>query len=264
MSVASTNCSPVLWDRVVCAVDGTVASLNAARQVAALMPSAAQLMLCVVVARARAQTRGMSKQGLVSEAEEALARVRGEIATVHDAGVHLREGAPARVLLHECSAERATLVAIGSQGGSNGGSAIISVSAAVLKGALCSVLIAHETDRAGAPGEGGIVVGFDGSEGAISALSAGYELSERLSRPLRAVFATGDGDRLDPGSSDQGVASQVTLSEDRRTALEALLDASDSADLLILGSRQHRGAPVLSRVSQSVTERASCPVLLVR
>ncbi len=260
MSVASTNCLPVLWDRVVCAVDGTAAGLNAARQVAALMPAAAQLMLCVVVAPTRGRTSGTSQQGLVSEAEDALARVRAEIAEVHDAGVHLREGAPARVLLHECSAERATLVAVGSQGAGNGGPPSVGVSAAVLNGAHCSVLIAHETDRADAPGDGGFVVGFDGSEGARSALRAGFELSERLSRPLRAVFATGDGDRLDPGWSDHGIESPVTLSEDPRTALEALLDASTTADLLILGT----GAPLLSSDSQGVAERASCPVLLVR
>lgn len=261
MSVASTNCLPVLWDRVVCAVDGTAAGLNAARQVAALMPAAAQLMLCVVVAPARGRTRGTSQQGVVSEAEDALARVRAEIAMVHDAGVHLREGTAARVLLHECSAERATLVAVGSQGAGNGGRPSVGVSAAVLNGAHCSVLIAHETDRAGAPGDGGIVVGFDGSEGARSALRAGCELSERLSRPLRAVFATGDGDRLDP-DSDHGIEFPVTLSEDPRSALEALLDASTTADLLILGT--HHRASLLSPDSQGVAERASCPVLLVR
>ncbi|MGO9754734.1 MAG: universal stress protein [Solirubrobacteraceae bacterium] len=264
MSVTSTNCLPVLWDRVVCGVDGTAASLNAAHQVAALMPVSAQLVLCVVVERAPAQARGMSKQGLVSEAEKALAKVRSEIASVHDAGVHLREGAPVRVLLHECSAERATLLAVGSQGGSSAGSAAISVLAAVLKSASCSVLIVHETDRAAVPGDGGIVVGFDGTEGSRSALSAGCELSERLSRPLRGVFATGDGDRLDPNACDQRLASKVTLGEDSRTALEALLDASDHASLLILGSRHHRRAALLSPVSQSVAERARCPVLVVR
>jgi nucleotide-binding universal stress UspA family protein len=264
MSVASTNRLPAVWDRVVCGIDGTAASLNAARQVAALMPAAGQLMLCVVVEAAQAQARGMSKQSLVSAAEDALAQVRGEISGDHDTGVHLREGAPTRVLLHECNAERATLLAIGSHGGGLARPSAVSVAAGVFRKASCSVLIAHGSDRAGAPAEGGIVVGFDGSDGARDALSVARELAARLSLSLRVLVATGDGDRLDPGWLDNGLGSGLAVSEDPRPALDALLDASATAGLLILGRSSRRGVPVLPPAAQSIAERASCPVLIVR
>ncbi len=264
MSLAPTNRLIAVWDRVVCGVDGTAASLHAARQVAALMPASSQLMLCVVVDPAKAQARGMSKQHQVSAAEDALAQVRAEIAGAHDAGVHLREGAPTRVLLHECNAERATLLAFGAHGGGPDAASVVSVAAGVFKKASCSMLIAHDGDRAGAPADGGIVVGFDGSDGALDALSVARELSVRLSLPARVLVATGDGDRLQAGWREDWLESGFTVSEDPRPALDALLDASAAAGLLILGSSSRRGVPVLTPAAQGVAERASCPVLIVR
>ena len=53
----------------------------------------------------------------------------------------------------------------------------------------------------------------------------------------------------------------LTVDEDPRTPVEALVAASRSSRLLVLGSRHLSGVMALSSVSEQVTALASCPVL---
>jgi len=48
MSLVQTTSPPTVWDRVVCGIDFTAASLQAALLVARLMPASAELTLCAV------------------------------------------------------------------------------------------------------------------------------------------------------------------------------------------------------------------------
>ena len=114
------------------------------------------------------------------------------------------------------------------------------------------------------PSEGDVVVGFDGSGGARRALAAGRELAERVGLELRLIVATKDADPSGPGWSREELGSELAVSEDPRAAVEALVDASRSARLLVVGSRHLRGAPALSSVSERAAHRASCPVLVIR
>jgi nucleotide-binding universal stress UspA family protein len=265
MTVAPTNSLPAVWDRVVCGIDGSAASLEAARLVARLMPASAQLTLCAIVNPAGVEGGVLLEQTLTREAEGALDQVQGEIAASHDSEVHLREGPPTRLLVEEAVSERATLLAVGSHGHSrSAGIALGSVATAMLHDAPCSVLIARGTARDYAPRGGEIFVGFDGSGGAHRALGVGRERSERLSLRLRVLVATGDTLPRGPGWLGEELDSQLAVSEDPRTAVEALVAASESAGLLILGSRHLRGVPALSSVSERVAHRASGPVLVVR
>ena len=86
----------------------------------------------------------------------------------------------------------------------------------------------------------------------------------RLSLTLRVLVATGDARAPCPGWSREELGPALAVSEDPRTAVEALTDASPAARLLILGSRHLPAALVLSSVSEQAARRARCPVLVVR
>jgi hypothetical protein len=110
MSVAPTSFEPAVWERVVRGIDGTAASLEAARQVAMLMPASAQLTLSTVINPPAVEAGGFLEKALTREAEEWLKEAQGEIASRHGAEMHLREGPPLRLLLDELVAAHATLL----------------------------------------------------------------------------------------------------------------------------------------------------------
>jgi len=261
MSIAQTSSPLTAWERVICAVDLTRASVHAALEAARLMPPAAKLTLCTVVGP-EALKKGVSlDQARTHEAQQALEQAQAEIQPFHDAELHLREGPPIGRLLEELRTEAATLVAVGSHGlGHAEGTGLGSVATAMIHEAPCAVLIAPGD---AADGED-IVVGFDGSGGARRALAAGRELCGRMSLTLRVIVATGDAHPPGPGWSREELEPGLTVTEDPRTAVEALTDASHSARLLILGSRHLRGVIALSSVSERASHRSSCPILLVR
>ena len=256
MSIAQTNSPATVWDRVICAIDRAPPSVRAARAAARLMPTAARLTLCTVVSPDEADIT--TNQARTREANAALARAQADIQPFHDAELQLREGPPIGRLLDELLTERATIVTVGSR--TNGRAGLGSVASAMLHNAPCSVLIAHTND----PGDGDLVVGFDGSGGARRALAVGRELSERLSRKLRVLVATGDAHPPGPGWSGADLGPDIDLIEEPRTAVEALKNASSAAALLILGSRHLPAALALSSISEQAVQRATCPVLVVR
>jgi nucleotide-binding universal stress UspA family protein len=181
MSATRTISPSAIWDHVVCGIDGTPASLEAARQVARLMPASA-LTLCAVVDRGSIEGGVSLQEQLVREAEDALEQAQGEIAAVHAAEVHLQGGRPIRVLLAELAAEHATLVAVGSHRRTRAtGIALGSVATAMLHDAPCSVLTGHGMARRDAPCGHEIVVDFDGSPAARRTLATGRELGARFS-----------------------------------------------------------------------------------
>lgn len=258
-----------VWDRVVCAVDLTPASVTAARQAAWLMPAAAKLTLCVVASPEAIEGGVLLDSSLMDKARTGLERTQSQFAAFHESELHLREGPPIHRLLEELRAEQATMVAVGSHRHNRAaGIALGSVARAMLHEAACSVLVAHAGDEtaldAPATNRGDVVVGFDGSGGARRALGVGRELAARLSLNLRVLVATGDAHPPGPGWSRDELGENLAVSEDPRAAVDALTHASGSAGLLVLGSRHLRGIPALASVSERVAPRASCPVLVVR
>jgi nucleotide-binding universal stress UspA family protein len=256
MSITQTSSPAPIWDRVVCAIDQAPLSVHAARVAASLMPATACLTLCSVVGPDEGGP--LDEEARTREAQDALDRAQGQIQPVHDAELHLREGPPISRLLDELVSERATLVAVGSH--ARGQAGLGSVATAILHEAPCSVLIAYAEDA----GDGEVVVGFDGSGGARRALAVGRALSARLSLALRVLVATGDPRAPGAGWSREELGPELAMSEDPRTAVEALTDASTAARLLILGSRHLPAALALSSVSEQAAQHARCPVLVVR
>ncbi|MHB1834706.1 MAG: universal stress protein, partial [Solirubrobacteraceae bacterium] len=166
--------------------------------------------------------------------------------------------------------ERATLVAVGSHGQTRAAGIVFgSVATAMLHQAPCSVLVSHGTphdlDPAGA-GAGVVVIGFDGSGGARRALAAGRELSARLKLELHAVVALG-GALVAPELPwvEEDLGDDLAVTEDPRPPVDALVEASRSADLVIVGSRHLPGVlSALTSVSERTAHRVTCPVLVVR
>ena len=261
MSKLKTGPAATVWDRVLCAIDQTPASIHAARTAARLMPAAASLTLCTVVHGEALGADVSLERSRTREAQDALTHAQAETQPFHDAELHLREGRPVRRLLDELSAERATLVTVARHGDSGAvGATLGELVTAILHEAVCSVLIAGAAER----DHGEVVVGFDGSGGAGRALAVGRELSARLALVLRVLVATGEPHPPGPGWSGHELGTELDVIEDPRTAVEALIEASHSARLLILGSRHLGGVMARSSVSEQAARGADCPVLVIR
>lgn len=261
MTIAHTSTHSTVWRRVICASDLTAASVQAARQAAQLMTPDGKLILCTVLSPDAIEGGMLLDSALTRDAQAGFDLVQNELEPWHDSELHLREGPPIRRLLEEVRAERATLVAVGSHGhGRAIGIALGSVASAMLHEAPCPVLITPSE----VPADGDVVVGFDGSGAARRALLTGRELADRLGLRLRVIVAGGDPHPPGPGWSREELGAETAVTEDSRPAVEALVDGSRSARLLVVGSRHLRGVPALASVSERVAHRASCPVLVMR
>ena len=145
MSGATSGHAPAVWDRIVCAVDLTPASVRAACEVAELMPPAAQLILCAIFDPDGDNERRVLSGG-TRDAAIALDRVQRQVEAFRDCELHLREGPPVQRLMAELADARATMVAIGSDRDSRDVGVMLGhVATAMLEQAACSVLVAHDT-----------------------------------------------------------------------------------------------------------------------
>jgi universal stress protein A len=226
--------------RILCGVDGTPASLTAVGQAVRLADSG-ELVLVAVANRAKAAHAGMAAlhaaELLQSDAEAALEAAQAIAPT---AKARLLDGPPATLLLHHAEAENATLIAVGSHGRRRAAGLLLgTVAARMLRDAKCSVLVARPTqDLETWPQQ--IVVGFDGSPEADAALTVARSLAERF-----------------------GGAAESVQAEDGK-AVQALVGASESADLVMVGSRGLHGLKSLGSVSERVAHQARCSTLVVR
>ena len=135
-------------------------------------------------------------------------------------------------------------------------------------------------------GEHRIVVGVDGSEPSKQALRWGAHLAARFGARLDAVaawdFPTGYGFASVPPDWDPARDMRQALDDTVRAvfgdqpapelhreareggAAKVLLEASENATMLVVGSRGHGGFAglLLGSVSANVAEHASCPVFI--
>ncbi|MDQ3889230.1 MAG: universal stress protein [Actinomycetota bacterium] len=247
-----------IFKRISCGVDGTPASLIAVRQATRLQDEDGDLHLTAVANVAKAAHAGIAAahaaELLQTEAETALAEAK---AVAPSATPKLVNGDPVAVLLQE--AEGATLVAVGSHGrGRAAGMLLGTVAAKMLRDAPCSVLIAKAA-RDAETWPRSVVVGIDGSAASAAASAVARSVTERFSARLRAVASTTD--QLDHEAA-QEIAPE--LEEVPGRAVDTLTAASESADLMVVGSRGLHGLKALGSVSERVAHQASSSVLVVR
>jgi nucleotide-binding universal stress UspA family protein len=259
MEDAQTHALPVLT-RIVCGVDGTPESLVAVRQVVRLQDPQGGLSLRSVAPLAKAAHAGFAAphaaELLQDEAEAAIAEAR---TIAPSASAKVVNGDPVPVLLREVEAEQATLVAVGSHGrGRAAGMLLGTVAARMLRDAPCSVLIARAArDQETWPQS--VVVGIDGSVESAAAFAVARLVAERFDASTHAVASSGD-------QFDREAARAITseLEEQPGRAVDGLAAASDSADLVVVGSRGLHGLKALGSVSERVANQARSSVLIVR
>lgn len=124
----------------------------------------------------------------------------------------------------------------------------------MIRDAPTSVLIARPPRDSDWPRS--IVAGVDGSAESGVAFSVARLVAERFGGTVRAIASTKD-------HLDEQAARKIAPDhdEDARGAVDVLVEASASADLLLVGSR---GLKALGSVSERVANQARCSVIVVR
>lgn len=202
-------------------------------------------------------------RGCARESLERARRQVGETADPVDAETRVVDGYAGEELCQQASRERAALIAVGAHGGRRiAGVALGSVATMLLHDAPASVLLTRTSfDPIAFPER--IVVGFDGSEGARHALDLASRLRERARGSLSVLVATRDDEDGDLAELRRLAAPHQVEAHAGRP-VEALVEAAETADLLVVGARGVRGIRSLGSVSERVAHRASSSVLVVR
>ncbi|MFI5928193.1 universal stress protein [Micromonospora sp. NPDC051543] len=187
------------------------------------------------------------------------------------------DGPPALVL-QERSSDAGMLV-LGSRGhGGFGGLLAGSTAVAVAAHAHCPVVIVRDGAAHG-PADP-VTVGVDASEPSLVALGFAAERATQRRVPLRVLHAWTPGPGGAAGTPDERAAVEEAVAPWRRTfpelevtvdlvagsAAATLIEASRSAQLVVVGSRGRGGLAgmLLGSVSQQVIQHAGCPVAVVR
>jgi nucleotide-binding universal stress UspA family protein len=251
---------PPVFERILCGVDGTPASLVAVRQALRLQDEHGRVLLLVAANLAQAAHAGMAAphaaELLQHETEAALAEAE---AIAPSASSKLVEGDPVAVLLEHAETERATLISVGSHGRRRAAGLLLgTVTARMLRDATSSVLVARPARDSDAWPQT-VVAGVDGSLESAAAFTIARSLAGRFGGGVRAVASTKD--QLDREAAE---AIAPGLEEHGEPALNVLVSASESADLLVVGSRGLHGLKALGSVSERVAHQARSSVLVVR
>jgi universal stress protein A len=254
------NMEPPVFKRILCGVDGTPASLDAVRQALRLQYEDGSLLLFAVANLAQAAHAGMAAphaaELLQHEAEAALAEAHS---IAPSANSKLVNGDPVTVLLKQAEAERETLIAVGSHGRRRAAGLLLgTVAARMLRDATCSVLVARAARNAEAWPQT-VVVGVDGSVESTAVFDVARSVAERFGGNVRAIASTKD--QLD---LEAARVIAVELEEVDEPAVNVLVAASESADLVVVGSRGLHGLKALGSVSERVAHQARSSVLVVR
>jgi nucleotide-binding universal stress UspA family protein len=199
------------------------------------------------------------------------------------------EGLPARTLM-ERSAE-ASLMVVGRRGGGEFSSLLLGSSAAqIATHATCPVVVVPEVLPAPNPGGAGVVVGVDVGDHGQEAVGFAFDEASRRGLPLTAVRActllteepairnfAPDPEELESEQrrlTSEALAGWCAKYPDvpvrhwlvRHHAGRALVEASRSATMLVVGARGAGGFPDLrlGSIADAAIRHAHCPVAVAR
>lgn len=254
----------MIFERVICGIDATEESLDAARQATRLAAADGRVLLVAVaeleVAAQAGFAASMVAKELEEEAEEALERATDAVSSIRPVETRLLSGPLPATLQAVIADESASLIVLGTHGHGRGSGILLGrASTTLLHDAACSVLIARRpADWESFPSS--VAVGVDGSPDAAAAAAAADALAQRFGCRVRAILATG-GESVD-AAAVQAARPDVEVSG--RKPLDALVEASGGADLVVVGNRGRHGLKSLGSVSERVAHQAKCSVLVVR
>jgi nucleotide-binding universal stress UspA family protein len=265
-----------VFTSAVCGVDGSRASLEAARQAARLTVAGGDLTLVAVVdfldalaLRRAEEERSGRLPDAEPDASELSAAMReraggwlDEAARQIGAGRRIEtrvcQGRPADALHDEAVRAGTALLAVGAHGRSRLlGLALGHTSSLLLHEAPCAVMVARPSfDPAAFPLRA--IVGVDGSPASGAAVQVARAISRAHGTALDVVAAGEQGLSSDDARRAAAPATARIVPE---RPVEALVAAAEEADLLVVG---RGGDGALGSVSERVAHRASCSVLVVR
>ena len=110
---------------------------------------------------------------------------------------------------------------------------------------------------------GSIAAGVDGSVSSLAAAAVARELGERVGARVELVTANA-ADTLEDCDVQAIEGNGISVSYRDAKPLDALLEAAQDVDLLVVGSRGLRGLQALGSVSDRVAHQAPCSVLVLR
>jgi nucleotide-binding universal stress UspA family protein len=250
----------MVFERVLVGNDGSAAAMQAlrlARQLKA--PDGELLALTVAELHFAVHTGGDAVEWdkrIRRAAETARIAAERELRDDERAMAHVLTGHVSPALLHAIDDFGADLVAVGSHGKSRvAGILLGSVATRVVHEAHCSILVSRgEPDVMHFPRS--LVVGIDTSMASYEAEVVAEAIGASADACVRRLAATG-GKRL---PDDAALVAEL----DSRDPVEALVDASRTSDLVVVGSRGLHGLRALGSVAERVAHEAFCPVLIVR
>ncbi|RUP01869.1 MAG: universal stress protein [Mycobacterium sp.] len=186
------------------------------------------------------------------------------------------------------ASKQSQMVVVGSQGiGALGRLLLGSVSSALVQHAHCPVAVIRSGEDATPEPQGAVVVGIDGSPASEAATALAFDEASRRGVDLIALHAWSDvgvfpvlgmdwQDRENQGQEvlaerlagwqEQYPDVHVQRSLVCDTPAKWLLDASERAQLVVVGSRGRGGFPgmLLGSVSSAVVHSAKVPVIVTR
>ena len=232
----------MVFERVLVGFDGSPASERALAAALALRSPRGRLESLTVAETYYATHAGMDAAAWEAQLRERAADARtlaaAGLGDAEFATASVTTGHAAQTLLRAADSLDADLIAVGAHGHSRLAAILLgSVASRIVHDAPCSVLVARGEDPLdGFPSS--IVVGVDGSDCSAEAASLAGDLANATGAGLRRLEAD--------------------------SPVEELVDASHSADLVVVGSRGNRGIAALGSVAERVAHQAACPVLIVR
>ena len=290
-------------DIIVCAVDGSDASKTAAKWAA---NTAVKRGIPLRLVSSYSMPQFLYAEGMVPpqelyedlEAEtlekiEEAKKVAVDFVPDVDVSHQIEEGSPIDMLLD--LSEQCTMIVMGSRGlGGLSGMVMGSVSAAVVSHASCPVVVVREDSHVTEETKyGPVVVGVDGSGVSQKAIENAFKEADARGAELIAVHTWMDmqvqaslaglsaaqqqwqvveeeqnallGHRL-AGWQERFPDVKVTKVVTRDRPVRALADASEGAQLLVVGSHGRGGfkGMLLGSTSRALLQAAPCPMMVVR
>ena len=290
-------------DIIVCAVDGSDASKTAAKWAA---NTAVKRGIPLRLVSSYSMPQFLYAEGMVPpqelyedlEAEtlekiEEAKKVAVDFVPDVDVSHQIEEGSPIDMLLD--LSEQCTMIVLGSRGlGGLSGMVMGSVSAAVVSHASCPVVVVREDNHVTEETKyGPVVVGVDGSGVSQKAIENAFKEADARGAELIAVHTWMDmqvqaslaglsaaqqqwqvveeeqnallGQRL-AGWQERFPDVKVTKVVTRDRPVRALADASEGAQLLVVGSHGRGGfkGMLLGSTSRALLQAAPCPMKVVR